>query len=178
MVKKPHQLEWVRLRRRYQQIDRYITDSTCTCRLVLCCNRDSISQLDAKINGRVFLSLNESRLSQFGISLGFKFAILGIIEDLVCSWVYCNSISACICCIQKSSQQLLSSERLPLQQQSPTSSVAIPGITQHQPSSSTTTTGQRAEGSHIIMSYKNTPAHMLHNVVWSRLVFKHRITVC
>ena len=41
--------------------------------------------LDAKINGRVFLSLNESRLSQFGISLGFKFAIMGVIEDLVCS---------------------------------------------------------------------------------------------
>ena len=42
-------------------------------------------RLDAKINGRVFLSLNESRLTQFGISLGFEFAIMGVIEDLVCS---------------------------------------------------------------------------------------------
>ena len=39
--------------------------------------------LDAKINGHVFLSLNESRLTQFGISLGFKFAIMSIIEDMV-----------------------------------------------------------------------------------------------
>ena len=47
-------------------------------RLLLC--------LDARINGHVFLSLNESRLIQFGISLGFKFAIMNIIEDMVSSW--------------------------------------------------------------------------------------------
>jgi hypothetical protein len=41
--------------------------------------------LDAKINGPVFLNLNESRLTQFGISLGFKFAVMSIIEDMVSS---------------------------------------------------------------------------------------------
>jgi hypothetical protein len=40
--------------------------------------------LDAQINGDVFLSLNESRLERFKVSLGFQFAIMNIIEDLVC----------------------------------------------------------------------------------------------
>ena len=39
--------------------------------------------LDARINGYVFLNLNESTLSQFGISFGFKFAIMNIIKDMV-----------------------------------------------------------------------------------------------
>jgi hypothetical protein len=52
---------------------------------VLYHDRDNIFRLDAKINGRVFLNLNESRLTQFEISLGFKFAIMSIIEDVVCS---------------------------------------------------------------------------------------------
>ena len=40
--------------------------------------------LDARINGDVFLSLNESRLGQPGVSLGFQFAIMNIIADLIC----------------------------------------------------------------------------------------------
>ena len=47
-------------------------------RLLLC--------LDARINGHIFLSLDESRLIQFRISLGFKFAVINIIEDMVSSW--------------------------------------------------------------------------------------------
>jgi hypothetical protein len=53
--------------------------------VVLYHDRDNIICLDAKINGHVFLNLNESRLTQFGISLGFKFAIMSIIEDMVSS---------------------------------------------------------------------------------------------
>ena len=54
-------------------------------------------------------------------------------------------MNACyIIVTQKSSQQPPSSERLPLQQQSPISSVGTPRTTQHQLSSSTTT-GQQAE---------------------------------
>ena len=41
--------------------------------------------LDARINGHVFLSLNESRLERFNVSVGFQFAIMNIIED-VSSW--------------------------------------------------------------------------------------------
>ena len=44
--------------------------------------------------------------------------------------------------IQKSSEQPPSSEGLPLQQQSPTSSVGAPRTTQHQPRS---TTGQKTK---------------------------------
>ena len=47
-------------------------------RLLLC--------LDARINGHVFLSLNESRLERFSVSVGFQFAIMNIIEDMVSSW--------------------------------------------------------------------------------------------
>ena len=39
--------------------------------------------LDARINGHVFLSLNESRLERFSVSVGFQFAIMDIIEYLV-----------------------------------------------------------------------------------------------
>ena len=42
------------------------------------------SMLDARINGSVFLSLNEGRLERFGVSLGFQFTLMDIIEDLVC----------------------------------------------------------------------------------------------
>jgi hypothetical protein len=41
--------------------------------------------LDARINGHIFLSLNESRLERFHVSFGFQFAIMNIIEDLVYS---------------------------------------------------------------------------------------------
>jgi hypothetical protein len=43
------------------------------------------NSLDARINGPVFLNLNESSLRQFGISLGFRFAVMSIIEDMVSS---------------------------------------------------------------------------------------------
>ncbi len=39
--------------------------------------------LDSRINGHIFLSLNESRLERFQISFGFQFAIINIIEDMV-----------------------------------------------------------------------------------------------
>ena len=42
------------------------------------------SILDAKINGRAFLNLNESRLERSGVSLGFQGILMNIIEDLVC----------------------------------------------------------------------------------------------
>ena len=42
--------------------------------------------LDAKINGRGFLSLNVSLLQPFGLTLGFVLPLMNIIEDLVCSW--------------------------------------------------------------------------------------------
>jgi hypothetical protein len=42
-----------------------------------------ILYLDARINGPIFLSLNESRLERFHVSFGFQFAIMSIIEDVV-----------------------------------------------------------------------------------------------
>ena len=42
--------------------------------------------LDARINGHIFLSLNESRLERFSVSIGFQFAIMNIIKDMVSSW--------------------------------------------------------------------------------------------
>ena len=42
--------------------------------------------LDARINGHIFLSLNESRLERFKVSAGFEFAIMNIIKDVVSSW--------------------------------------------------------------------------------------------
>ena len=52
--------------------------------------------LDARINGHIFLSLNESRLERFSVSVGFQFAIMNIIEDMVSSWesLYCSITSA------------------------------------------------------------------------------------
>ena len=39
--------------------------------------------LDARINGAVFRSLNESRLERSGVSLGFQLSIMNIIQELV-----------------------------------------------------------------------------------------------
>ena len=39
--------------------------------------------LDAKINGRAFLSLNESRLERSGFSFGFQCTLMDVIESLV-----------------------------------------------------------------------------------------------
>ncbi len=97
-----------------------------------------IFRLGARINGHVFPSLNENRLTQFGISLGFKFAIMSVIADLVCSResLYFSIISACTCYydVQKSSQQP-PSDRLPLRQEPQRSSVAATRTIQHQLSS-------------------------------------------
>ena len=46
---------------------------------------DIHSILDVRINGDVFLSLDESMLKQLGVSFGFKFTVMNIIENLVCS---------------------------------------------------------------------------------------------
>ena len=51
---------------------------TVVIRLLLC--------LDARINGHIFLSLDESRLERFRVSAGFEFAIMNIIKDVVSSW--------------------------------------------------------------------------------------------
>ena len=42
--------------------------------------------LDARINGHIFLILDESRLERFRVSAGFEFAIMNIIKDMVSSW--------------------------------------------------------------------------------------------
>ena len=41
------------------------------------------STLDARINGSVLLTLDKSTLQQFGLSYGFMFAVMSIIENLV-----------------------------------------------------------------------------------------------
>ena len=48
--------------------------------------------LDAKINGFVFLNLNESMLRLFGVSFGFQFMLINIIGHLVCSLTIINNI--------------------------------------------------------------------------------------
>ena len=64
--------------------------------------------LDARINGHVFLSLNESQITQLGISLGFKFAIMNIIEGMVSSWESlcstCSIISTWSCYVATEKQ--------------------------------------------------------------------------
>ena len=62
--------------------------------------------LDARINGHVFLSLNKSRLEYFSVSVGFQFAIVNIIEDMVSSWesIYCNITSAHSCYVATEKQ--------------------------------------------------------------------------
>ena len=49
-------------------------------------NKNLLLSLDARINGHIFLSLNESRLERFSVSVGFQFAIMNIIEDMVSTW--------------------------------------------------------------------------------------------
>ena len=73
----------------------------------------SVVFIDARINVHVLLSLNERRLERFGVSLGFQFAIMSVIEDLVHSYIrkyslsaiqyyyYCNSIHLNIFVIKK-----------------------------------------------------------------------------
>ena len=62
--------------------------------------------IDARINGHVFLSLNESRLERFSVSVGFQFAIMNIIEDMVSSWesLYCSITSARSCYVATEKQ--------------------------------------------------------------------------
>ena len=49
-----------------------------------------IFYLDAKINGFVFLNLNESMLRLFGVSFGFQFILMNIIGHLVGSLAITN----------------------------------------------------------------------------------------
>ena len=79
----------------------------------LYCNNKSswLLRLDARINGHIFLSLNESRLERFRVSFGFQFAIMNIIEDImVCSWEDASIVHwfggqlVCICAQEKSQQ--------------------------------------------------------------------------
>ena len=78
MAKEPSQLDWDKLRRGHQQNNWYIA---CTVLILYF----TIMFIDARINAHVLLSLNERRLERFGVSLGFQFAIMSVIEDLVCS---------------------------------------------------------------------------------------------
>ena len=82
VVKKSPQFEWGRLWRGYQQIKRYIAR--------YCGNQyfnkyNIIFITDVRINGHIFLSLNESRLERFNVSFRFTLAIMNIIEDMVSS---------------------------------------------------------------------------------------------
>ena len=56
---------------------------------------DIHSILDARINGDVFLSLDESMLRQFGVSFGFHFTLMNIIESLVCD-IHTIKMSECV----------------------------------------------------------------------------------
>ena len=40
--------------------------------------------IEAKINGKEFLSLSEDSMKQFGLSSGFQIRLTKTIEDLVC----------------------------------------------------------------------------------------------
>ena len=48
--------------------------------------------IGAKINGRAFLSLNENRLERSGVSLGFQYTLMDVIEDLVCAFMQKNNL--------------------------------------------------------------------------------------
>ena len=45
---------------------------------------DVYSTLGARINGFALLNLNENRIERLGVSMGFQFTLLNIIENLVC----------------------------------------------------------------------------------------------
>ena len=69
----------------------------------------------------MFLNLNESRLERFGISLGFHYTVLDIIEDLVCSCVVIMQnliLKTCISLIQRRSLRTHGNEPSPSEQQS------------------------------------------------------------
>ena len=103
------------------------------------CLHDIHSLLDTYINGDVFLSLNESRLEQSGVSLGFRVMLLNIIESLVCDIYYIvhtNTNNLVIIYAQKKSQQPPDNGRLSPQPESATSTVASL-TTRHQPASPT-----------------------------------------
>ena len=55
--------------------------------------------IDNRIGGSAFLSLDESILKQFGVSYGFKFTLMEIIENLVCdieiNYTFCSCMHAC-----------------------------------------------------------------------------------
>ena len=41
--------------------------------------------IDAKVNGRAFLRLNENALKRLSVSIGFELLLLSIIDEQVCS---------------------------------------------------------------------------------------------
>ena len=53
--------------------------------ILMLCIITLLNFIDARINGHIFLSLNESWLERFNVSFGFQFTIMNIIEDLVSS---------------------------------------------------------------------------------------------
>ena len=77
MAEVPPQPDWDRLWRGYHQIKWYVITMLVIITIIM------LFYLDARINGHVFLSLNESRLERFHVSFGFQFAIMNIIEDMV-----------------------------------------------------------------------------------------------
>ena len=115
------------------------------------CNNDydvhenNLLCLDARINGHILLSLNESRLEHFNVSFGFQLAIANIIQDLVCDIpIMCTVLGSIglVCLInnilQKKSQQSQNREILSSQQQSKslTSSTATSSMTRQLSSTS------------------------------------------
>ena len=52
-----------------------------------------IFYLDAKVNGFVFLKLNENTLKIFGVSFGFQVVLTDIIGHLVCLLTITNNIT-------------------------------------------------------------------------------------
>ena len=51
--------------------------------------------IDAKVNGRAFLRLNENTMKRLSVSIGFELLLLSIIDELVCSHSFIKTIYAC-----------------------------------------------------------------------------------
>ena len=85
MVDQPSQVHGSRSSTRYQQTEGYITARQYHVCLHNNIGGHSFNIIDARINGDVFLSLDESMLKQFGVSFGFKFTVMNIMENLVCT---------------------------------------------------------------------------------------------
>ena len=51
--------------------------------------------IDAKVNGRAFLRLNENTMKRLSVSIGFELLLLSIIDELVCSHSFIKTIYTC-----------------------------------------------------------------------------------